>query len=213
MKRNFTAYFSPPIPMNVFLPLDREAYDAEQSDDLIAMVRKLIDGTHPGIFATVDRKGAPDARWMSTLSFDEFPYLYTLTAARSRKVDEIRFHPQVSWLFSNQDLSLVVKLVGKAVILNDPKTLTKVWNQIKNKSNAYFLKNCTEGPDHLVIRTTVAHIECTTPTNAMRFSVDIDAVRSATATATATKKRVVKKKSSSGRVAPKIGRNRIRPAS
>ena len=36
---------------------------------------------------------------MATLSFEEFPLLHTLTAPESRKVQQIKLHPDVNWMF------------------------------------------------------------------------------------------------------------------
>ena len=159
-------------PLDPSAPLlDPVPYRLDESDDIMSVIRELVDGSHPGIFTTVDAEGYPQARWMSTLSCTDFPYLYTLTAPSSRKVQHVEQSGKAGWMFFNRDLSLVVNLFGTADVLRDGKSLKEVWNQIRDKKHAYFLKNCTEGPGCVVIRTHILRAECTTPQNYMHFNV------------------------------------------
>ncbi len=155
-----------------------DTYDADDSEDIIGQVKALIDGTHPGVLTTVDPAGKPHARWMATLSLEKLPYLYSLTSDRSRKIDDIEGNPAVNWMFSSSDLSLVVNLCGTARVCRDTMSLILAWRQIKDKSHAYFLKNYTEGSGCVVLETHIDAIECCTPKNAMKFRVDIGALRS-----------------------------------
>jgi len=149
------------------------AYQSEDSEDLLGLVKSLIDGTHPGVLTTVEASGRPHARWMATISLDDFPRIYSLTSDKSRKVGEIEHNPAVNWMFSSPDLSMVVNLAGTARILRDSKSLIMTWNQIRNKSRAYFLRNCTESPGYVTIETIVHSVECCTPQNAMRFAIPL----------------------------------------
>ena len=126
---------SPPLAA-VF---DPDSFDIENSEDVIGFAKQLIDGSHPGIYGSVEQNGNPELRWMATQSFDEFPVFHTLTAPDSRKVEQIQLHPNVNWMFSNHDLSLTLNLISKARILTDTRTLKRVWKQIKDKSHAFFL--------------------------------------------------------------------------
>jgi general stress protein 26 len=166
-----------PLPMPDIPLTPVETYEIDESDDIFGQMKQLIDGAHPGVLTTIDAAGRPQARWMATLSLEKLPHIYTLSSSKSRKVAEIEANPEVNWMFSNADLSLVVNLSGRARILRDGKSLVRVWNHVKSKSNAYFLKNCTEGSAHVAIETTVRTVECTTPKNALRFRVDIGKLR------------------------------------
>jgi general stress protein 26 len=167
-----------PRPAAVLFPvLDPHLVDWKEGDDIFAVVRHLVNGTHPGVLTTVDDCGQPHARWMASLSFDEIPLIYTLTSAESRKVRHIESNPQVNWMFSNANLSLILNLEGSAMILRDTKTIKRVWDQIQNKEQAYFLKNSMEGRGIAVMATRIKHIECCNPKNSLRFAVEIDRVR------------------------------------
>lgn len=152
--------------------IDSESYDIEDSADILGLAKTLINGHHPGILGTIDQSGKPQIRWMSTLSFDEFPIFYTLTAPDSRKVAQINRHPDVNWMFFNRDKSLILNLAGKARILKETAELKRVWKQIEDKSHLYFLNRYAKAPGFVVIETTVESIECNSPKSALRFTIE-----------------------------------------
>ena len=159
--------------MNTFPETDVNSLDPKNREQVISMAKQLLKGNNPGILSTVDQSGFPQSRWMATMSFDDFPDLYTLTAANSRKVGQIQEHPVVHWMFSNHDLSFVVNLTGRAeIFLRDAQTMKRVWKQITDKSRAFFLGDSVEGPGFVVIHTKVEMIECTLPRKILRFLID-----------------------------------------
>jgi len=160
------------MTMNTILQNDSESFDIEDSEDVIGLAKTLVDGHHAGILSTVDQDGRPQVRWMSTLSFNDFPIFYTLTAPDSRKVGQIERCPNVNWLFFNGDQSLILNLIGTARVLTDAPTRKRVWKVAEDKEHAYFLKQYANIPKFVVIETTVAAIECSSPKNALRFAID-----------------------------------------
>jgi general stress protein 26 len=165
--------------MNTFPQTDVNSLDPKDRAQVISMARQLLKAGNPGVLSTVDQSGFPQSRWMATMSFDDFPNLYTLTAANSRKVAQIREHPVVQWMFTDRDLSLVVNLTGRAeLFLRDAETMKRVWSQIVDKSRAYFMKDAIEGPGFVVIHTKVEMVECSIPKRALRFLIDPDEMKS-----------------------------------
>lgn len=154
-------------------------FDPEDSDDLFGVARQLIDGRHFGVLTTVDADGAPHARWMATLSFDAFPRLLTLTGGSSSKLRHIRENPRVQWMFSNEDLTLVLNLSGRARIFTDTRSIKLAWKEVKDKSRAYFLNHFAGKPAIAVIETTVERIEYLSAENGLRFSRVIGAAAAA----------------------------------
>lgn len=163
-----------PLIPGSLAPVD--SFDLEDCEDLEAIAKKLIDGHHPGVLTTVDSMGRPHSRWMTTMSFDDFPHIYTLTSAKSRKLAHIADHPFVNWMFSNQDLTLILNLMGHAQIFTDSKAIKSVWKKAKDRSHAYFLSNFGEQSGCAVLETTVDQIECCIPKSNLRWSVDIAAL-------------------------------------
>lgn len=129
-----------------------------------AQVRELLCRVPLGVFGTVDAEGKPQMRWMATTTFEDFPYLYTLTSIESRKVNDLSVNPWVTWMFTSEDLKFVVNLAGQArIVLKDTATTKKIWNQIVDKSRAYFLGHCVNGPGFAILETVVERIECSFP--------------------------------------------------
>jgi general stress protein 26 len=132
-------------------------------EHVINLAKRLADGTRPGIFATVDRNGVPHVRWMSTVSLVEFPHLYALTSPTSRKVDDIRANPKVSWMFTTEGSSMVINLSGTASVVTDENAVNRIWRMIEDKSNAFFLSLDTATDGVAVIETLIEDIECVVP--------------------------------------------------
>jgi general stress protein 26 len=165
------------LPMNTAPVIETDTFDLEDSDDIIGIAKSLVNGRHPGILCTVDRDGKPHARWMSTFAFDDFPVFHTLTAPNSRKVIEIKERPDVNWMFSNHDMSLILNLTGKARVLADTRTCKRIWKKAKDKSHIYFLDQFGKSPGFVVLETKVDSIECTSPRNSLRFAVGPDELK------------------------------------
>ena len=149
---------------------DKDSLTSEARSKLLTEAKTLIDGTHAGVLCSADDNGTPQVRWMATFSFDEFPIFYALTGTSSRKSEQIARCPQVNWMFSNADLSLILNLVGAARVLTDTPTLKRIWRQVEDKSRAYFLNQYIKGAGFVVIETTVKRIECTSPQSAGRLT-------------------------------------------
>ena len=129
----------------------------------IELAKKLADGKRPGILATVDEYGTPHLRWMATLSLHEFPLLYTITSPTSRKIRHINDHPSVSWMFSNEEMNVIVNIRGKGRVINDPGKMQQIWKLLEDKSRAYFLSIAANGPGFAVIETEIEEIDCIAP--------------------------------------------------
>ncbi len=159
--------------MNIFPKTDLNSLDPKSREKIVSTARSLLTGGNAGILSTIDESGSPQSRWMATMSFDDFPDLYTLTSATSRKVAQIKNNPLVHWMFSNEDLSFIVNLAGTAeVYLHEAEAMKRIWRQIVDKSRAFFLGDSVKGPGFVVIHTKVVRVECTIPKNVLTYSID-----------------------------------------
>ena len=136
---------------------------ARHADYVIDLAKKLANGKRPGILGTVDENGMPHTRWMATLSLKDFPKLYTITSPTSRKIQHIRQNPNVNWMFSNEEMNVIVNLRGKARIEDDFGKMQRVWKLLTDKSKAYFLNISSDGPGFAVIETDIEDIDATVP--------------------------------------------------
>lgn len=152
-------------------PKDQAAKHAEY---LVDLAKKLADGKRPGILATVDEQGMPHVRWMATLSLHDWPMLYTITSPASQKVQHIKNNPNVSWMFSNEELNVIVNIRGKARIAADFGKMQHVWKLLEDKSKAYFLSISSDGPGFAVIETEIEDIDAVVPKYDIKFQAHSD---------------------------------------
>lgn len=167
------------IIMNHPRTQERHEKITAHGDHVIRLAKQLADGNRPGVLATVDEDGLPHLRWMSTLSLREFPQLYALTSPASRKVEHIRNHPKVSWMFTAEGSSMVVNLSGTARVVSDKNEINRVWSVIENKSNAFFLSLDTAADGVAVIETTIEDVECVVPRYDLHYPAKAVAVSEA----------------------------------
>lgn len=172
MDHNTTQPWQPVFPV-----LNARSFNWKEREDVFQALKQLVDGNHPGILTTVDVRGRPHSRWMASLSLEEFPWIYTLTSRSSSKVEQIERHPEVSWMFCNSDLSLILNLAGVAKATHDNATVKKVWKQIHHKEHAYFLRRGIEGKGISVIATRLERVECCTPQTSFRFWIEVDQLK------------------------------------
>jgi general stress protein 26 len=159
--------------MNDFPETDIGSLDPKNRTQIVRMARWLLRADNVGMLCTIDGSGSPQARWMATMSFEDFPDLYTLTSARSRKVAQIQANPAVHWVFSNRDLTFIVNLTGSAEIyLHEAEAMKRIWHQIIDKSRAFFMQDPAKGPGFVVIHTKVEGIECTLPRKVLTVSIN-----------------------------------------
>lgn len=141
----------------------------KHAEYVIDLAKRMADGKRPGVFATVDRDGMPHIRWMATLSLHDFPLLYTITSPESRKIQHIIDHPEVSWMFANEEMNVIVNIRGKARIVSEAGKMQEVWKMLEDKSKAYFLSISTEGAGFAVIETEIEDIDCIVPKYEIKF--------------------------------------------
>jgi len=68
--------------MNSFPETDVGSLDPKNRKQIISMARRLLRTDNVGML--VDGRGLPQARWMATMSFDDFPDLYLNLGQESR---------------------------------------------------------------------------------------------------------------------------------
>lgn len=142
---------------------------AKHAEYVVEMAKRLANGKRPGVLATVDEHGMPHVRWMATLSLHDWPLLYTITSPNSAKIQHIANHASVSWMFSNEEMNVIVNIRGKARINEDFGTMQRVWKMLEDKSKAYFLSLGNDNPGFAVIETEIEDIDCVVPKYDFRF--------------------------------------------
>ncbi len=153
------------------------------SRELLRRIQTLIHnstgGRGIGILSTTGRDHHPHATWMGTLASPSLDRLITMTSPDSRKTQNILENPRVEWLFTSRSMSELVYLRGNARILKDPNLIKTAWNQMPDKSRAYFLSQQDVGITFFIIETRVDAIEYRLPREERHYHLGADEITDA----------------------------------
>ena len=145
------------------------------NQELLQRIRTLIHdstgGRGIGILTTASAERRPHATWMGTIASTALDRIITMTSPDSRKARNVLENPQVEWLFTDQTMTELVYLYGRARVLNDMDCIKTAWNQMPDKSRAYFLSRDGVGITFLIIETQVESIEYHIPRENLRYTL------------------------------------------
>lgn len=127
------------------------------------LVKKLTAGHHVGVFSCVDPFGRPHSSWMGSVYAPDSDTIETISNPESRKLKYIEENPQVEWMVSDEQMIHVVYFRGMARVMEDPAEIKKTWNEIPDKSRAYFLRFQERGVGFKLIETKVKNVEYCVP--------------------------------------------------
>lgn len=123
------------------------------ANELMQVVRGLLDDTKTAILATSGPDGVPRVRWMTPAVLDEWPNeLFCLTSPESVKAGQIKPNREVEWMVQSATLDRVVHLRGRAVLVDNPAARAIVVERLSGRL-AHFWRN--HEPDDCVVLETV----------------------------------------------------------
>jgi pyridoxamine 5'-phosphate oxidase len=89
--------------------------------EIIDRVEAILEAHRTGLLATVGDDGGPHVRWLSPALLRSRPgAIYALTAPRFAKVDQVRAHPLVEWMFQTPALGEIITVRGRMNIVENP---------------------------------------------------------------------------------------------
>jgi general stress protein 26 len=107
------------------------------NQEVIRNVINLVNNYPLGILTTISDDGEPHARWMGTAAMDGVRRIYTLSGQHARKIEHIRRHPQVSWVFSDPHHLSVASLFGTATVEVSGIDTQAVWDMLSRSATSY----------------------------------------------------------------------------
>ncbi len=108
---------------------------------IIDAALELVRAGRSFVFATVDSSGFPQLRWMGGGYLEEPLTVYMAAASDSRKMQQIKAHPESQLLFQSEDLSRIAALTGTSRIVTEPSVRKRVFAALPGTGD-YF-----SGPD------------------------------------------------------------------
>jgi general stress protein 26 len=102
---------------------------AEQAEreKLIAAAREIMAAARYCALISLDSTGSPYARTIDPFLPDEHMVVWFATNPSSRKVTQIRRHPQVTLYYFDREAPGYVTIYGTARLVNDPREKAKRW--------------------------------------------------------------------------------------
>lgn len=126
---------------------------------------KVVLDQGVGLMCTVTPDGVPNARWMTALLPDGLKRIITLSAADARKIDDLRAHPEVCWIFTAEHFHDVVTLHGRVVVHDSALAGMEAWDRLTRAVQTYAFSSIREADDPRVvtIETIVEQVELLSP--------------------------------------------------
>ncbi|MCY1723305.1 pyridoxamine 5'-phosphate oxidase family protein [Prolixibacteraceae bacterium Z1-6] len=124
-----------------------EANDTTQNKVILA-AREIIQAAHTCALITLDEEGNTRVRTMDPFLPEENFTIWLGTNANSRKVKQIKKHPEVSLYYLDSDASGYVVIQGTSELINDKKGKKKWWKKeweafYPNKAETFLLIKIT----------------------------------------------------------------------
>lgn len=131
-----------------------------EHDALLRHAATLIEQEFIGTFITLDDAGLPHARLMgAALETPGSPArLYSLCGRATRKVEHIRKHHRVCWLFHSPDHGQVVQLTGAAHVHDTAQLADDVWRRLSDTTRPYVEQSVRDEP-HFAFDVIETHVE------------------------------------------------------
>ena len=145
------------IALGFVLPVHAESPTPGAPDRsvVIAVAKKLMEKVRYCALVTIGEDGQPQGRVLDSVPAEQDMTVWFGTNPLSRKVKQIRKDERVTLVYVNPDATGYVTLLGKAVIISDPKEREKHW-----KSEwKMFYKDEYKGDDYVLIKFSPKRIE------------------------------------------------------
>lgn len=127
--------------------------------EMLDLARRLIDEVAVGCMVTIGPEGKPYARYMGGVpGTDDFGWLYSLSAHATNKIEHLRDHPDVCWIFANRGYEDVVTLHGKAKVEPTSEMPASIYDRLIEFAKPYAVNVLTD-PHHYQFEAVVTQVE------------------------------------------------------
>ena len=137
------------------LPAQNRAASEPEAQAVLTAAREIVQKVKLCGLVTVDGAGQPQVRAMDPFPPDENWTVVLATNRMTRKVEQIRNHPQVALYYFDPDSSGYVTLVGRARLVDDQQTRESHWKD--EWKDVY--EDEYRGNDYLLIEVTPLRVE------------------------------------------------------
>jgi general stress protein 26 len=132
-----------------------QAASDPDSQAVLAAAREIVKKVRYCGLVTVDETGEPQVRAMDAFPPDDDWRVFLATNKKTRKVEQIRNHPQVALYYFDPESPGYVTVVGRARLIDDADTRKSYWKDAWKD----FYENEYRGDDYLLIEVTPLRLE------------------------------------------------------
>ncbi|HUV13121.1 MAG TPA: pyridoxamine 5'-phosphate oxidase family protein [Acidobacteriota bacterium] len=137
------------------LPAENRVVSEPDSQAVLAAAREIVQKVRFCGLVTVDGVGQPQVRAMDPFPPDKDWNVVLATHRTTRKVEQIRNHPQVTLYYFDPDSPGYVTLVGRARLVDDQQMRESHWKDEWKD----FYESENRGNDYLLIEVTPLRLE------------------------------------------------------
>jgi general stress protein 26 len=137
------------------LSAENQGTPKPETEAVLAAAREIVQKVRLCGLVTVDDAGQPQVRTMDPFPPDKNWNVVLATNRTTRKVEQIRNHPQVALYYFDPDSPGYVTLVGKARLVDDQQTRESHWKDEWKD----FYEDEYRGNDYLLIEVTPLRVE------------------------------------------------------
>ncbi|MEX0654399.1 MAG: pyridoxamine 5'-phosphate oxidase family protein [Phycisphaeraceae bacterium] len=126
---------------------------------IIDAARQLIEDVGVGCLVTIGPDQRPYARYMGAVPGDEaLNWFYSLSAHATQKVEHLREHAEVCWVFADANYENVATLHGKARIEPTSEMPASVYDRLIEFARPYAVNVLTD-PHHHQYEAIITQVE------------------------------------------------------
>lgn len=135
---------------------------------LMAELDRVIGQAKTAVFITVDKGGAPHARWVTPGLLKGRPgAVYFVTYPTANKVAQLQANHSVSWLFQSPALDRIVTVDGTAAVLDNASLTSEVLESVAPRLRTFW-KVTEDAHAFSVVETVIQRAELFLPLTGAR---------------------------------------------
>lgn len=132
-----------------------QAVSEPDSQAVLAAAREIVKKVRFCGLVTVDQSGQPQVRAMDAFPPEDDWIVFLATNKTTRKVEQIRNHPEVALYYFDSESPGYVTVVGRARLVDDAKARETYW---KNDWSDFY-DDANRGDDYLLIEVKPLRVE------------------------------------------------------
>jgi general stress protein 26 len=125
-------------------------------EEIVRTAQEMTRTNRVFVLATVDEEGRPQVRWIGGCVLDEPMTLWMATGADSRKLHQIRAHPQAQVMFHAEGYTQVATITGTCEADDSMEPRRRLWEAIPELSHYV---SSPEDPSLAVIKFVGSRVE------------------------------------------------------